>query len=145
MAGMRWTIRGVGFFSLMLLARLLSPTEFGLVAPANSLAALPAVITELGLELAIIRERSASPDIYNAAWAIRLLQMSFAGLCIVVASPWLASLCGNARLAQMLLTFALILILQGLENTWVISFRRLNFRFELAHSANIRAATAFVI
>src|SRR5206468_9209105 len=103
---MRWAIRAIGFVSLLVLARLLTPKDFGLVALANSLAALPTVILEFGLELAIIRERSASRDIYNTAWTIRILQMSIAALCVLAAGPLVARAYGDARLNTIFPLFA---------------------------------------
>lgn len=143
MFAMRWAIRGVGFFSLMVLARLLTPKDFGIVALANSLAALPTVILELGLETAVIRERSATRDYYNTAWTLRVIQMSIAALCVVASGPLIAGTYGDSRLTTIFPVMALVLWIQGFENIWTVSYRRnLNFRFDFAYNASTKLASA---
>lgn len=145
MFAMRWAIRGVGFFSIMVLARLLTPKDFGIVALANSLAALPTLFLELGVETAVMREPSPSHDFYNTAWTIRLAQMCVAALVLFACAPLLAKLYGDPRLIRLIFVLAIVLCIQGLENIWTVSYRRnLNFRFDFAFNASTKIASALM-
>src|SRR5476649_1019464 len=118
MIAMRWAIRLVGLISVTVLARLLDKKDFGLVAVATSIAALPVAIVELGLETAIIRDTKSSPGIYNTAWTIRVLQMTLASGAVFVSSRWLAHFYGDPRIGRIIPLLALSIWIQGLENTW---------------------------
>lgn len=64
---MRWFIRLIGFISSALLARLLVPEDFGLVAMALVLGGLANVLFEFGVEWALIQNNKADDDDFNAA------------------------------------------------------------------------------
>jgi O-antigen/teichoic acid export membrane protein len=51
--------RGLGFVSTLILARLLMPSDFGLVAMATSLVAMLELLNAFGLDLALIRRPDA--------------------------------------------------------------------------------------
>lgn len=129
MFAMRWSIRLIGLVSISILARLLDKKDFGVVAVASSIAALPVAILELGLETAIIRDTGSSAGIYNTAWTIRALQMTVAACAVFVSGGWLAHFYGDPRIAKIIPLLALSIWIQGFENTWLVSYRKdLNFK-----------------
>jgi len=139
MIAMRWAIRLVGLISVVVLARLLDKRDFGVVAVATSIAALPVAILELGLETAIIRDSQSLPGVYNTAWTIRVLQMTLAAFGVFISGGWLAHFYGDPRIAKIIPLLALSIWIQGLENTWLVSFRKnLNFRIDFAFNASIK-------
>jgi O-antigen/teichoic acid export membrane protein len=143
MIAMRWSIRLVGLLSVVVLARILDKRDFGVVAVATSIAALPVAILELGLETAIIRDTASSPGVYNTAWTIRALQMTFAAAGVYVSGAWLAHFYGDLRIAKIIPVLALSIWIQGLENTWLVSFRKnLNYKIDFAFNASIKVVTA---
>ena len=60
MIGMRWAIRGIGLLSTILLARLLTPEDFGVVAMAMVAVALLSFIV-LGLLDSVLTVRGGIP------------------------------------------------------------------------------------
>src|SRR3546814_13196339 len=56
MVGLHFVDRCIGFVSTIILARLLVPADFGLVAIAMALVAAVSVFGEFGLELALIQK-----------------------------------------------------------------------------------------
>ena len=56
MISMRWVIRGIGFLSTIILARLLTPDDFGVVAMAMVGVAMLEVFTQSGSDLALLRK-----------------------------------------------------------------------------------------
>src|SRR5438552_12057395 len=55
MIAWRWCVRGIGVVSTVVLARLLTPADFGLVAMAMLVVGLVEVLGDGGFSLAIIR------------------------------------------------------------------------------------------
>jgi len=128
MIAMRWTMRFLGILNVGILARLLEQEDFGLVAMASAVMALPVMLLNLGVEQAVIRERGASPEFINTAWTLRALQMTFVSVLIYVSAPWVADYYNDARMVDIFHALAAMSFLAGLENIWTITFRT-EFRF----------------
>jgi lipopolysaccharide exporter len=121
---MRWVVRLLSVISIATLARLLEKEEFGLVALASAVVALPTVLTDLGVEQALIAERDAEPGVYNTAWTIRAIQMAIAAAVVFAGAPLIAGFYGDPRIAPMTQVLSLVLLLKGFENIWTVSFRK---------------------
>ncbi|MEX0760494.1 MAG: oligosaccharide flippase family protein, partial [Tistlia sp.] len=87
MIGMRWVIRGIGLVSTLILARLLAPEDFGLVAMTLAgMQILTIVFSESGLRLALIRHRDPQRVHYDTAWTLNLIIAAGVALAIVAAA-----------------------------------------------------------
>lgn len=131
---MRWTDRLIGFISTLILARLLVPDDFGIIAMASLIIGLVDVFLDLGVNVALIQNRNPSSDHYNTAWTLRLAQTSIAALVIVLAAPFAATYFNDARITLALRVMAIGIFLVGLENIGTITFQKemrfgLDFRF----------------
>lgn len=134
---MRWTDRLIGFASTLILARLLVPDDFGIIAMASLVVGLADVFLDLGVNVALIQNRNATTAHYNTAWTLRLFQMVFAALVVFLAAPLAASYFNDPRLILVLRVMAIGLLLAGCENIGVITFQKemrfgLDFRFVFA-------------
>jgi lipopolysaccharide exporter len=136
MFAVRWVLRLLSVISIATLARLLDKNDFGLVALASAVIALPAVLTDLGVEQAIICERAPARGIYNTAWTIRAIQLAIAAAALYAGGPWIAGFYGDARISPMIQVLSAMVLLKGLENIWTVSFRKeLNFRRDFVYEA----------
>ena len=129
--------RSLGLISMLILARMLAPSDFGLVAMATSLIALLELFGAFGLDTALIQRVDATPDHYNSAWTLNLL----AGCTIAItmlALAWPAShFYREPRVTAVICALAAGAVIQGLENVGVVDFRKhmrfdREFRFLLA-------------
>ena len=69
---MRLADRGIGLVSLAILARLLLPEDFGLVALAVSIIALVDMFGQFGADVALIQNQHAERRHYDSAWTLNL-------------------------------------------------------------------------
>ena len=65
--------RSIGLVSTLILARVLIPADFGIVAMAMTFIAMAELLTAFGFDIALIQNRGASEDDYNTAWTGNLL------------------------------------------------------------------------
>jgi O-antigen/teichoic acid export membrane protein len=131
---MRWTDRLIGFVSTLILARLLAPADFGVVAMASLVVGLVDVLLSLGVNVALIRNHNATPAHYNTAWTLRLAQSVLAAAIVFVAAPAAALYFNDPRIILVLRFMALSMLLVGMENIGIITFQKemrfgLDFRF----------------
>lgn len=124
MIGLRFADRSVGFVSTIVLARLLVPADFGLVALATALMAAVSVFGEFGLELALIQNQNAERRHYDTAWTFGLLRGLIATSIIVLVAAPLASFFEDPRLEDVILVLAVAPLLEGLYNIGTVAFRK---------------------
>src|SRR3546814_10114559 len=85
MVGLHFVDRCIGFVSTIILARLLVPADFGLVAIAMALVAAVSVFGEFGLELALIQNQKAQRSHRSEEHTSELqsiMRISYAVFCL---------------------------------------------------------------
>lgn len=136
MVGMRWVNRGIGLVSTVILARLLYPEDFGLVAMAMVGIGFLEVFTHTGVDLALIRMREPTRRHFDSAWTLEI-GLGFAlGALLVLLAPLAGSYFDEPRVVAVIRFLALRAVIGGFENVGVINFRRdldfsREFRFEV--------------
>lgn len=129
MGGWRWSARLIGFVTTIILARLLVPEDFGIVATAGILVALFTTMIDLGTDNYLIRHTDPDDEDYNTAWTLRVLIMSVASLCVFLAAAPGADFFGDQRLVEVVQLLALVGWLVGFTNIGMTMYRReLQFR-----------------
>jgi O-antigen/teichoic acid export membrane protein len=124
MIGMRWTVRVIGLVSTVVLARILTPEDFGLVAMAMLIVGFLEVFTETGMAMALIRHPDPSRDHFDTVWTVRLL-ISLLMVCLLLAVAPLGALYFKEPRAEILIqVLSLKALLGGLENVGIVWFRR---------------------
>lgn len=124
MLAMRISLRILGLMSTVVLARLLTPEDFGLVAIAMSLFAFLLLIKEFGFDTAIIQISNPSRSHYDTAWTFNLIFGIFLSLVLVLSSNWISTLYGAPELKPLLWAIAGLFIIGGLENVGTLDFRK---------------------
>lgn len=145
MIGMRWAIRGIGLLSTILLARLLTPEDFGVVAMAMVAVALLEVFTHSGTDLALLRSTEPTREHYDAAWTLEIIQA--VGLAIVLwfAAPLVGGHFEDERVTNVIRILSLRALVGGFQNIGVVDFRReLRFGREFQFGVVKKLATFLV-
>ena len=106
----------------MLLARLLRPSDFGLVAMAGSVTGFFAMFTELGLSQATVQLRTIGQNVISAFFYANLAMGVVVSLLIIALAPVAAWFFGDARLTLIIATLAVTLpvIAAGRQHTAVL-------------------------
>ncbi len=126
---MRWAIRGVGLLSTLVLARLLTPADFGIVAMGTLVGGLLSKMTEMGTWQLLLRMRNADRSAYSTAWTIMLIQGTVLALLVFLAAYPAAVFFKEPRLTAVMQVSALGSIIMSLSNIGTVMYRRdLDFR-----------------
>lgn len=131
---MRWTDRLVGLLSTLILARLLAPEDFGIIAMASLVIGLLNVLLDLGVNVALIQNRDATQDHYDTAWTLRLLQSGITAGLIFFGAPLAGDYFSDDRVVPVMQVLSTSIVIAGLENIGTIQFQKhmqfgLDFRF----------------
>ncbi|HTI79168.1 MAG TPA: oligosaccharide flippase family protein [Acetobacteraceae bacterium] len=122
--GWRATTRFLGFFSTLVLARLLVPADFGIVALGMSFSRAIDVFADLGVQDALIRQTSPARVTYDTAFTINIIRGVFTAAVIGAAAYPFAVFFGDPRLRNVVWALAAAVALDAMENVGVADFRR---------------------
>ena len=120
----RMAVRGIGLLSTVILARLLIPEDFGLVALATGLIVVIDCLLEMGFETALIQQQTDDKTQYNTAWTLSVIRGAVMGAALLLAARPLAHLYDDPRLIQIVAWLAVSTIISGFQNIGCIEFRR---------------------
>lgn len=121
--------RSIGFASTIILARLLLPEDFGLVAMATAIMALLELFTSFGFDVALIRNSAATRKHYDTAWTFNVLFGFLIAVALLLVAGPASEFYDEPRLHPLISFLALGSAIQGFENIGVVSFRKdLRFR-----------------
>ncbi len=134
--GGRWASRSIGLFSTVILARLLSPEDFGLLAIAALVVSFAELITQRGQRLAVVQKTDPDPDFINSAWTVTLLSGIFFGLIVLALAPYIARYFGDARAEFVIYAMSLRIFMMGFENIGMMLYIK-DFNFKNDFLVNI--------
>lgn len=142
---MRWCLRGIGLVSVLILARLLTPADFGIVAMASIVSAFIQGFSELGTSMALIREPNPSRTHCDTAWTIQILVGVFIGVMLAALAEPAAWYFREPRLAPVLYVFAVVAPIGATENVGMVLVRKaLDFATDFRFVVYSRLSTFFV-
>ena len=132
----RVVTRSLGLVSTLVLARLLLPADFGLIAMASSFAYGIEALSQLGLQDALVRRREEGFDLHHTAFTLQLGRAVVTAIVIAAAAPAAAWWFAEPRLQTVVLVLAGLTVLNGLENVGMAEYRRA-IRFDVQFKVNV--------
>jgi len=120
----RWGIRAIGLVSTVVLARLLTPADFGIIALAMLVVGLMEIFNETGLVIYIIRHPDPQRSHFDTVFTLQLIIGAVLTLAILAAAPFGAVFFRTPAIEPVIQVLALRSLLWGLENPGIIWFRR---------------------
>jgi lipopolysaccharide exporter len=131
MMGWRVISRSIGFVSMLILARLLTPADFGIIAVGTAVSASIESLSQLGVRDALVRLHDDRRNYYDTAFSFQVARGLLTGLLLVAFSLFSDSLLGDPRLHTILLPIAAFTVVAACENIGVVSFtRKMDFRIQ---------------
>jgi PST family polysaccharide transporter len=124
LASSRILVNLLGLVSTLVLARLLSPGDFGLVALAEAVFVIAGAFTELSLAQSLVQHREPKPHHFDTAFTLNLARSVLLGAGLAALSVPLAAIYGDERLRDVVLVLALATAMGGLENPRLVVFQR---------------------
>lgn len=128
MVGFKLVERSIGLISTIILARLLEPGDFGLVAMANAFLSLLLLLTSFSFDVALIQKQDADRHLYDTAWTFNVIFGVLLALTLAITAIPLAQFYNEVRLEKILYLLALSTLLGGFSNIGPVAFRK-NLQF----------------
>jgi len=126
---LRLSFRLVGIVSTLILVRLLSPSDFGLFGLVTGASTILDTLSQLSLQIALLRMKGPTRAHFNTAWTLGLLRALLFALMLAACASLLSDFVSDKRLQTVCYALAVIIFLQGFENIQLVEYQR-EFRYD---------------
>ena len=119
-----WVIRGIGVLKMILLARILSPHDFGVIGVALLAINCLGVFSDVRIGAALIQKKHVDRDDLDTAWTMAIARgILLFGLLFAAAGP-LADYFAQPDLKTVFRVIAACFVLEGFTNIGILFFQR---------------------
>lgn len=125
----RFSTQGVSFFISILLARILSPSDYGVIGMITIFIAIAQTFIESGFGTALIRKKDCTDEDYSTAFYFNIIVGIVSYLILFIAAPYIADFFEMPILTEIVRVFSINLflgsltIVQGARLTAAIDFK----------------------
>lgn len=147
----RFSYRGITLIRTAILARLLTPTQFGDFGVAAIILALTEMLTETGINVFFVQnnQKNSLSSYIHTAWSISIIRGGIIALAILASANWVSSFFNAPNAYPIIIAMSLVPIIRGFINPAIIQFQKhLQFNKEFVIRVSITiidALTAITI
>ena len=116
--------QGMGFVVSIFLARLLEPSDFGLIAMVMVIIGIAAVFTDMGLVAALIQRRRVRPVHYSSVFYFNLFVGLILTLLTYLSAPWISEFYNNKELLPLTQVMSLSFVIGALSSVQSTRLRK---------------------
>lgn len=116
--------RSLGLISTVILARLLTPEDFGVVAVAMLTLWFVESIADAGTESYILQQKNVSDTDLNSAWTLNFLLKSASFFLLLILAPIVAWEQGNENLLSIIAASGSIIMITAFQNPGLMLLKR---------------------
>lgn len=112
--------RLVGIVSLIILARVLTPEDFGIVAIALIFLNFVDVVTETGSKNYLLSRETLTDEMVYTSWTLNFIIKNVVALCLAFSSYFISDYYNDERLIPIILVFSLQIFISTLNSPTII-------------------------
>jgi O-antigen/teichoic acid export membrane protein len=121
LSGVIWTftdvflVKGLSFFAMILLARWIGPTDFGLIGMIAVFIAIGKSLTDSGMSNSLIRTKEASESDYSTVFFVNISMSIIVYFAIYYLAPLIADFFGYNILVKLIRVYCLVFLLTAVS------------------------------
>ena len=124
MLAFKLTERLLSLVSTVILARMLLPADFGIVAMAMSLATILELLTLFSFDIALIQRREVKREHLDTAWTFNIVFSVLVFVLMIGLAEAAADFYREPSIKAVIYVLAAAWLIQGFENIGIVDFRR---------------------
>lgn len=122
--GLRGITRVISVFRAIILARILSPSQFGVFGIAILVTSLLEVFTETGVNVLLIQEKDRIEKYLNSAWIVSIIRGLLIAVVIFLSASFVSSFFSYPQALIMIQLISLVPLIKGFINPASIRFQK---------------------
>lgn len=140
---LRAGVRAVSLAKTAVLARILTPVQFGTFGIATMVLSLLEILTETGINVFLLQQKKKFSDFIDTAWVVSIFRGMIVAAVIFAISPLVARFFNSPDSLPLLYLTSLVPLIRGFINpTCVIFQKQLQFEREFVYRMIITAVEA---
>lgn len=132
----QYSTKGVSLVFSIILARMLDPSDYGLIVLTVVFTNLSDILIDGGFSTALIRKKDVDDYDFSSVWLISMTISIILYIVIFALAPTVSSFYGEAELTPVLRVIGLILFIQAFSSVRIAFISR-NMQFKLLFRCNI--------
>lgn len=128
MGGFRVVSRGFAFVRTAILARILSPAQFGVYGIVLIVLALLELLTETGVNIFLIQEKDDIDSYINTSWVVSIVRGLIVSLLVIAFAPLIGAFFKSVEVIPLLYLAAVIPLVRGFINPAQVKLQK-NLQF----------------
>ncbi len=130
--------RTLSFFRTIIIARILSPSQFGVYGIATLALSLVEILTETGINVFLVQNKDNVDKYINTAWIVSILRGVLISLVIFLSSFFVSSFFKSPDALPLLILVSLVPLIRGFINPSIARFQKdLQFHKEFYYRSGI--------
>lgn len=131
MGALRIVIRSIAIVRIAMLARLLTPSQFGLFGIASLALSFVEIFTETGINIFLVKIKHEIKDYVTSAWIVSICRGILISTSILLVAPVISSFFRSSDAINIIRLIAVAPLIRGFINPAIIQFqKRLQFQKE---------------
>lgn len=124
LGSLRVVIRIVTFIKTLVLARILSPDQFGIFGIATLLLTLIEILTETGINIFLVQKKDDIDKYISTAWIVSIIRGLIIAAVIFLTAPFVADFFHSPDSYQLIILISLVPIIRGFINPSIIKLQK---------------------
>ena len=127
----RFVVKGLGFISTIILARILLPEDFGIIAMAMLAVSFVEIFSSFSFDLNIIQADKVTKNTLNSAWTCKIISAFVVTSILLIASNFFPYFFNEEKLYLPLLVLAFLPLVRSFQNIGFVLYRKeVNLKYE---------------
>lgn len=121
---LRASTRGITFLRIAILARILTPSQFGVFGVASIILAFLEILTETGINVFLIQEKGDIKKYLSSAWIVSIIRGCLIALTLVLSAPIVVNFFNSPESYSVIILIALVPFIRGFINPSIIKIQK---------------------
>jgi O-antigen/teichoic acid export membrane protein len=121
---LRGVVRVLTLAKTVILARILTPFQFGVFGIASLILGLLEMLTETGVNVVLVQERKNIDKYINTAWVVSICRGILIFALIILFTPFITGFFDNTDAANILYLTSLIPLIRGFINPSIVKYQK---------------------
>lgn len=121
---LRASTRGITFLRIAILARILTPSQFGVFGVASLILAFLEILTETGINVFLIQEKGDIKKYLSSAWIVSIIRGCLIALILVLSASIVVNFFHSPESYSVIILIALVPFIRGFINPSIIKIQK---------------------
>lgn len=124
MGFLRGSTRAITFIRLAILARILTPAQFGVFGVATLVLSFLEILTETGINIFLIQQKDDIRKYFSSAWIVSIVRGCLIALVLILSAPIVVNFFHSPESYSVIILIAFVPFIRGFINPGIIKIQK---------------------